>query len=133
MSDRSPQLTLAWRIGVTNYEQDAAFSRLLDLIRDNGPIFHEISLFETVTHHLYIPLDVFSQRADVMGRRLETLREIGVPRVGINVLTTMGHINEAWDYMPALPFQPMVGHDGGVSLGCACPNTPELRQYVWDK
>jgi hypothetical protein len=27
----------------------------------------------------------------------------------------------------------MVGHDGSVSTGCACPNTPEMRAYVQAK
>ena len=133
MTNPAAKLTLAWRIGVSNYERDAAFHRLLELLRQNRSIVDEVSLFETVTHHLYIPPEALAQRMALIGRRLVALREVGVPSVGINVLTTMGHINEGWDYMPALPFQPMIGHDGAASLGCACPNTPELRQYVWDK
>jgi len=121
---------LAWRIGMGNYESEAAFERLLALVRDNLPICDEVCLFETMTHHLYTPLDVFAERAALMGRRLRGLREAGVASVGINVLTTIGHINEGWDYMPPLPFQPMIGHDGRASKGCACPNTPELREYV---
>jgi hypothetical protein len=61
---------------------------------------------------------------------VRALKQAGIPSVGINVLATIGHANEAWDYNAPLPFQPMVGHDGLVSRGCACPNTKEFRNYV---
>jgi hypothetical protein len=130
MSDTASSLKLAWRVGVGNYESDAAFDRLLALVREHLAIVDEVALFETITHHLYLPLEVFAERAALMGRRLRALKEAGVASAGINVLTTIGHLNEGWDYMPPLPFQPMIGHDGSVSKGCACPNTPELREYV---
>lgn len=121
---------LAWRIGINHWEPDDAFERLQAFLVEYLDIVHEVALFDTITHHLYIPLDIYEARAEVMGRRLRALKQSGVPSAGVNVLCTIGHINEAWDYMPPLPFQPMVGHDGSVSKGCACPNTPELREYV---
>jgi len=124
---------LAWRIGVGNYETDEAFARLLALIRDHRPIIDEVCLFETVTHHLYLPIDLLERRATRIAECLGAIRAEGVPSVGINVLTTLGHMNEGWDYMPALPFPAMVGHDGAVSLGCACPTSPELAVYLWRK
>ena len=68
-----------------------------------------------------------------MGKRVRALKQAGIPSVGINVLTTIGHNNEAWDYNVPLPFQPMVGHDGAVSKGCGCPNTKPFREYVQAK
>jgi len=123
-------LTLSWRIGFPNSESDEAFVRLLSLLDDHPTVVDEVALFETVTHHLYVPLDILAERAKLLGRRVQALWGMGIPSVGINVLTTIGHLNEAWDTMPALPFQPMIGHDGSVSKGCACPNTPEFREYV---
>jgi hypothetical protein len=130
MPSPRPTLKLAWRIGVNNYETDAAFERLLAVLCSHRTIVDEVCLFETVTHHLYIPPEPLAERIATIGRRLTSLREAGVPSVGVNVLTTIGHMNEAWDYMPPLPMAPMVGHDGSVSRGCACPNTPELREYI---
>jgi hypothetical protein len=89
-----------------------------------------VCLVETITHHLYIPLDDHARRMDLAAQRIDAFRGAGIRSVGINVGCTIGHINEAWSYMPPLPFQPMVGHDGSVSTGCACPNTPEMREYV---
>jgi len=130
MDAQPSPLTLSWRVGVAHYVSDEAFERLLKLLGAYPDIVDEVALFETVTHHLYLPLEALRERAALIGRRLQALRERGVRSVGINVLTTIGHINEAWDTMPPLPFAPMVGHDGSVSRGCACPNTREFREYV---
>jgi hypothetical protein len=124
------KLTLSWRIGLMQWETDEAFEHLLELLREHRTVVDEVALFETITHHLYIPLADYAKRMELAERRLDALRQAGIPSVGINVLTTIGHINEGWSYMPALPFQAMVGHDGSVSTGCACPNTPEMRAYV---
>lgn len=126
---RSP-ITLAWRIGFPHCESAAEFARLLKFLKQHGPVVDEVALFDSVTHHLYIPLDVIAKRAKVLGKRVRALKQAGLPSVGINVLTTIGQIDEAWDYNVPLPFQPMVGHDGSVSKGCACPNTKEFRDYV---
>jgi len=126
-------LKLAWRVGLWQWETDSAFDRLLGLFRERLEIVHEAALFDSITHHLYIPLDLYSERMAVASRRLERLRKEGISSAGINVLCTIGHINEAWDYMPPLPFQPMVGHDGRTSRGCACPNSPQFRSYVSEK
>ncbi len=123
-------LTLSWRIGLAQWETDAAFARLLDLLGRHRTVVDEVALFETITHHLYIPLDVYARRMDLAAKRIDALREAGIASAGINVLCTIGHINEGWSYMPPLPFQAMVGHDGGVSTSCACPNTPAMRAYV---
>ncbi len=127
---RESKLTLSWRISLPQWETDDAFAKLLALLNEHESVVDEVCLFETITHHLYIPLDDFARRMDLAAKRLDALRQAGIPAVGINVLCTIGHINEAWDTMPPLPFQAMVGHDGSASTGCACPNTPEMRAYV---
>ena len=124
------KLTLSWRIGLPHWESDEPFGRLLDLARTYRPVVDEVALFETITHHLYIPLDVYARRMELAAQRLDAFRHAGIPSAGINVLCTIGHINEGWSYMPPLPFPAMVGLDGGVSTGCACPNTPAMRAYV---
>ncbi len=119
-------LTLSWRVGLMQWETEDAFERVLALLRETRDVVDEVALFKTITHHLYIPLEEYASRMKLVTRRLAALRGTGIPSVGINVLCTIGHINEAWSYMPPLPFQPMVGHDGSVSTGCACPNTPGI-------
>jgi len=133
MSQHPSPVRLSWRIAVTLYESDPAFERLAQFLVDYRHIVDEVALFESITHHLYIPLDDLAERAAIIAHRIQALRDAGVQSVGINVLTTIGHINEAWDWMEKLPFQPMIGHDGEPSLGCACPNTPQMRSYVREK
>ena len=128
-----PTFHMSWRVPLGYWADDAHFADLLALIDEYRRLVDEIALFETFTHHLYVPLDEYAGQAELLGQRLQQLRDCGVPSVGINVLTTIGHINEAWDYLPPLPFQPMIGHDGQASRGCACPNTPELRAYIREK
>jgi hypothetical protein len=124
------QLRLSWRIGLPYLESERAFSRLLKVLGQHRSVVDEVAAFDTITHHLYTPLDVYARRMELMARRLDAFRDAGIPSVGLNVLCTIGHMNEAWSCMPRLPFQPMVGHDGSISKGCACPNTPAMRAYV---
>ncbi len=126
-------LKLSWRIGLPQWEADDMFYRLLGILKKRSFIVDEVALFETITHHLYIPLDVYAKRMQLAAKRIGEFHKAGVKSAGINVLCTIGHINEGWSYMPPLPFQPMVGHDGAVSTGCACPNTREMRDYVKEK
>ena len=65
--------------------------------------------------------------------RIEDLHAHGFESVGINVLGTIGHVNEAWDFLPPLPYPVMVGHDGSASKSCACPNTDDFRRHVKEK
>jgi len=130
---RASRFTLSWRVGVPHYETDAAFADLMAQVHAHIDWLDEIAFFDSVTHHLYLPLDVFAERAAILKRRIVSMREAGVRSVGINVLATLGHLDEAHDTMPPLPFQPMVGMDGALSSGCGCPNSPELRDYIGAK
>ncbi len=129
----SVPLKLSWRIGVPIYEKESIFKELIAFLSKYRKIVDEVAYFETITHHLYIPLDQVRKRADLLRKCVSAMKASGVPSVGINVLTTLGHLNEAWDFVTPLPFQPTVGHNGVLSKGCACPNTPELREYVRQK
>jgi hypothetical protein len=98
------------------------------LLREHLSVVDEVALFDSVTHHLYIPLDDYARRMEVAARRLDAFRQSSVPSAGINVLTTIGHIIEGWSYMPSLPFQAMVEHDGSVSAKAL------VRHFVnWDR
>jgi len=124
------KLKLAWRIGLPHYETDAGFKKLLKMVNQQRQIIDELALFETITHHQYTPLDIYARRMEIAADRMDALRKTGVASVGLNVLCTIGHINEAWSYMPPLPYQGLVGHDGRVAQGCACPNSPDMQSYV---
>lgn len=123
-------MTLSYRISPLQYQTDDQFERLLDLLKAHRLVVDEVALFTSFTHHMYIPLEVFAKRCELMGRRLEQLRGAGFASVGINMLCTIGHIDEAWDIWPPLPFDCMVGHDGAKSKACACPTSKEFADYT---
>jgi len=123
-------MILAYRISVKLLESNDSFDELVKLLKKYRSAVDEISLFTEYWHHGYYPLEEFAELAEVLGRRIKQLHKARFRSVGINMLDTIGHLNEAWDFLPALPFAAMVGHDGGISRGCACPNSPEFRRYI---
>lgn len=123
-------MTLSYRLLPPQIQTDQQFARLLALLKKHRRAVDEISLFTEYWHHLYQPLEQFAAMAAKLGRRIEQFRQENFKSVGINMLCTIGHVNEAWDYLEPLPFQAMVGHDGGLSRSCACPNTEAFRQYT---
>ena len=126
-------MILAYRISVKLLESDESFDELMKLLTAYRSAVDEISLFTEYWHHGYYPLERFAELAELLGRRIKQLRKARFRSVGINMLDTIGHLNEAWDFLPALPFPPMVGHDGSMSRCCACPSSPEFRRYMKKK
>ena len=50
------KLVLSWRIGLMQWETDESFDRLLALLDEHRSVVDEVALFDSITHHLYIPL-----------------------------------------------------------------------------
>ncbi len=123
-------MTLAYRIHLKQYETDEQFEILRSFLNEHRAAVDELALFSDYWHHGYTDPRLFAERMRIAARRIEQLHADGFGSVGINVITTMGHFSEAWDYLPKLPFQAMVGHDGAVSSCSPCPNTPEYRRYI---
>lgn len=118
------------RIGPACYVEDAAFDQLLPFLVKHRAAIDEICLFDASTVLVYLPLDTIEHAANVMTRRFEAFRQAGIRSVGVNVLATIGHGDEAWEIMPPMPLPPMIGLDGAQSRGCACPTRTEYRQYI---
>lgn len=53
--------------------------------------------------------------------------------MGINLLCTIGHLDEAWDILPNPPMQTMIDIDGNMSVSCLCPNTDMYREYIAER
>lgn len=92
-----------------------------------------MALFTEYSHHGYYPLAQIQDLCKVLEKRMTALRSIGIKSVGLNVLDTIGHIDEAWDVLEKPPFGTMMGHDGSVSRSCMCPNGEAYRKYIWEK
>lgn len=123
----------AYRIGYWRYYEDAEFEALLRFLKRYKDCVDELALFTEYSHHGYYPLSYFQDLCQVLKRRIPALRELGIPSVGLNVLDTLGHIDEAWDVWGEPPLERMMGHDGRVSRSCLCPNGAGYQQYIQEK
>jgi len=126
-------MLLSYRIAPSQWKPDAAFHRLLSVLRAHRPAVDGILLFTEETGVAYTPLEQVAEGAVVLKERIAALRAAGVKRVDINVLATLGHWDLPAGLMPAMPFQAMVGHDGQVSTSCACPNSLAFRAYCRER
>ncbi|SFB29400.1 hypothetical protein SAMN05216312_105316 [Cohnella sp. OV330] len=123
-------MKLSFRILVPRYESEEKFRELLDFLMKHRNAVDEIMLFTEYWHQGYNPLDWFGELCRIMKDRLTRLRESGFNNVGINMLATLGHFDEAWDWLPAVPFQGTVGRDGLTSKSTFCPNSEPFREYI---
>ncbi len=123
-------MKLSFRILTPRYDSEHQFKELLDFLIKHRNAIDEIMLFTEYWHQGYNPLDSFGELCGIMKDRLKRLRENGFGKVGINMLATLGHFDEAWDWLPAIPFQPTVGRDGMLSKSSFCPNSEEFRAYI---
>ncbi|PWM70390.1 MAG: hypothetical protein DBX59_11090 [Bacillota bacterium] len=123
----------AYRFGYNLYFKDEAFAENLKFVKKNNDIIDEITLFVEYSHHGYWPLEWQKKSSAVMKDRMEQYRAAGVKSVGVNVLATIGHIDEGFDVLPKPPMQTMVGDDGSVSRSCMCINTEEYLEYITER
>ncbi|NBD22258.1 hypothetical protein [Paenibacillus glycinis] len=130
---RSGELKLSFRIVVNRYEEEEQFRQLLAFLTDYKDCIDELAIFSEYWHQGYYPLDEFSARCAIIEDRIARLRAAGFRNVGVNMLATLGHFPEAWDWLPALPYQGAVGPDGAASTSSFCPNSAEFRAYIADK
>ncbi|MBM7566166.1 hypothetical protein [Paenibacillus sacheonensis] len=131
--DRSGELKLSFRIVVNRYEEEEQFQQLLSFLTAYKDSIDELAIFTEYWHYGYYPLDEFSARCAIIDNRIERLRAAGFRNVGVNMLATLGHFPEGWDWFPALPYQGAVGPDGAESTSSFCPNSDEFRAYIADK
>ncbi|MBO9608637.1 MAG: hypothetical protein J7639_21975 [Paenibacillaceae bacterium] len=126
-------MKLSYRIYVTQFREEASFRKLLAFLDTYRDCVDELALFTEYWHHGYYPLDDYRLLCGIMRDRIGQLKDGGFARVGINMLDTIGHLNEAWDVLPQLPYQAMTGHDGSLALSTFCPNSEPFRRYIADK
>ena len=129
-----PTLTLAWRFNSGLWERDEDFALLQAHLRKYPAATDEVVLFlPTGDHRAYEPLANTRRVLAIAAQRITQLRAAGIGKVGINVLSTLGHTDGPANTVPAMPFQAMVGPDGKASTACACPTDPKLRDYVGER
>ena len=127
------RLTLSWGLLWQDWMPAPSFEGLLSLIEQQADVFDEIYLGDVPGICWHYPVSEYSKILDVMYQRFEALRTRGTKRLGAFVYTTIGHDDTALGDAPQLPVPPMIGGDGKVTRGVACPTTPEFLAYITEK
>lgn len=120
----------ALRIGYHRYYNDAVFAEHLAFIKRNADVIDELALFAEYSHYGYWDLETSAKNAEVIKNRIGQYRKAGIKRVGVNILCTMGHVEEGWDVFPKAPLQYQVNQDGAVSSSCLCPSNDAFLEYI---
>jgi hypothetical protein len=128
-------MNLAQRIPFDQVVKDENFSQLKKFCAVNTGILDELAFFFSFnsTHNGYTPLEAVREDASLIKRRMAELRRLGFKRVGINVLCTIGHIDESYSLYQNNPYVTIVGYDGARSKSCLCPVHEDFRQYIAGK
>jgi hypothetical protein len=119
---------VSFRIGLPQSLSGNRFDALVDLFEKYKGVTDEITFFTSATHPP-VPLDVFTQRMEVLKERMKECRNNGY-RTGINILSTIGHHNENLENSLKGNYTPMTDIDGKTCMGSFCPNDEHLREYI---
>ena len=121
------------RIGHHRYRTDEAFAEHIAFIKNNIDSFDEVALFTEESHYGYWDPEKTRQNAARLKERLPKYREAGVPSVGLNVLSTIGHLEEGYDVFPKTEMQHIVSIRGEESRACLCPTGQRFLDYVYER
>lgn len=126
-------MILSHRLPYPQYETDRQFGRVLEFLRAHRDVVDEICFFSDKTNFACWPLDLFAENTRLMGRRTAQLKDAGFRNIGINLLSTLGHLDDVNPHYPPMVLPVMVGHDGQSARACPCPNSAEYREYIAGK
>ncbi|MEJ7678132.1 MAG: hypothetical protein WKG06_09770 [Segetibacter sp.] len=120
---------ISFRIGIGQSLPAKRFNELIDYFDNYKGITDEITFFTSGTHPP-IPLDVLKQRVTIFKSRMEQARKRGY-KAGINVLNTVGHLNENLENSLQGNYTRMTDIDGNICMGAFCSNDEKYQeQYI---
>lgn len=120
----------SFRIGYNRYYRDDIFENHLEFIKNNLDTIDEIALFVEFSHYGYWPMEYTLENTRIIKDRIKRYKEAGVKSAGINILCTVGHLEEGWDVFPRADLQYMVNEQGEESTSCLCYSTDEFLEYT---
>ncbi len=120
----------AYRISYNRWYRDDIFEEHLEFIKKNLAAIDEVALLREYCHVGYWPLEEERAATELIRRRMAQYKEAGVKSVGINVMCTIGHGNEAWDIMPKFDMPHYTDNDGTESKSCPCYMSDEFTDYI---
>ncbi len=120
----------AYRINYNRWYTDEIFSEHLRYIKENIDFIDEAILIREFSHTAYWSLEDEAVATDLLKKRIKQYKAAGVKSVGVNIMSTIGHLNEAWGVTPELGLTPFTSIDGEVSKGCLCYSNDKFRDYT---
>jgi hypothetical protein len=116
------------RVSPYQWKNPGRLAEIVAILRRLHGTIGEVALFTHATHPA-IPLPAAREAAAGIAEALPHFRRLGVPS-GINVLATIGHLDEYAAGSLAEPWQHLVGPDGRASASCYCWSDPRVLAYV---
>ena len=121
------------RIGHHRYRTDEAFAEHIAFIQNNIDAFDEVAIFTEESHYGYWDPEKTRQNAALLKERIPHYRKAGVPSVGLNVLSCIGHLEEGYDVFPKTDMQYIVSMRKDVSRACLCPAGDDFLAYIYER
>ena len=101
-------MKICYRIAQRDWLKDESFEALYRSIEKWKNNIDELALFTGLAHLGHYPVAFARKCAPILKRRIIALKEMGIPSVGVNMWSTLGHVDESWDWVEAPAFS-----DGG--------------------
>ncbi len=127
-SHKQGAAVVSLRIGTHLWMDDARRVELLGLLRTRRDTIEEVAFFTSFTHSV-LPRAVLDQRAALLTTLMPEFKALKL-RVGINHLTTLGHLDENLDHSLNEPWQRITDINGTVARGCFCPLDPHFQDFT---
>ena len=117
------------RVSVSNWMDDAAFSRLLAFLTEYGDCVQQLAFFSS-DFHPPLPLKTARKHFSVLRGRMREARKAGFS-CGIDILSTVGHHPERADEALQGPWRRATDIDGRACPASFCPGDEAyLEEYV---
>ena len=126
-------MNIVQRIMKEAWQDDECFQDMYDFLGKYRDTVDEITLRSgTINYRAYETLETIRQECSLLKTRMDRLRAAGFKSVGINVLVTLGHIDETAGPNVG-PFHKIVGYRGDTSAACCCPTHEDFLAFTEEK
>jgi len=126
-------MKIAQRLGYPAWLDDRIHQETMEFMKKYTDTVDEIAVFSRSGHNDRADaLEELRRDLPKLRKGMQDFRDLGFKSVGVNVLVTIGHIDEV-SGEGSLPFQKIVGYRGDTSYVCCCPNHEDFLQFTEEK